>query len=114
MALTSEQFDKCMKGDVTGWTAYLALEKVLERWYKISKEPYAEWLYTSLRSDPALQVDWAICLTEAIKERGEGNRTELVEEILEEYKEIHAKAMQKVVDDYNRIMKEKEKSSSVG
>jgi|GEM_PF-4497987 len=70
-------FDKYMEGDITGWTSYLALEKVLERWYKLSKEPYAEWLYTSLRTDPALMIDWARSLKEAIEERGKGNREEL-------------------------------------
>lgn len=66
-------FDKYMEGNVTGWTAYLALEKVLERWYKLTGNEYAEWLYTSLQSDPALMIDWARSLKEAIEERGENN-----------------------------------------
>jgi hypothetical protein len=80
-------FDKYMKGNVTGWTAYLALEKVLERWYKISSEPYAEWLYTSLRSDPALMQDWALSLKEAIEERGKGNTEQLFPEIAFRYED---------------------------
>ena len=73
MGMPSDQFDKYMKGDVTGWTAYLALEKVLKSWYELSGEEYAEWLYTSLMSDPALMIDWANSLEEAIQERGENN-----------------------------------------
>lgn len=66
-------FHKIMKSNVTGWTAYLALQRVLMRWYEVSGEEYAEWLYTSLMSDPALMIDWANSLEEAIQERGENN-----------------------------------------
>ena len=62
-------FFEYMEGDVTGWTSYLALEKVLERWYKLTGNEYAEWLYTSLKTDPAVMEDWALSLKEAIEEK---------------------------------------------
>lgn len=103
MAMSNEQFDKYMQGDVTGWTAYLALEKVLKRWYELSGEEYAEWLYTSLRSDPALMID----LQEAIEERGEGNKSVVEEVFHEEFKETREKLAQKIDADYNERMKAK-------
>lgn len=85
-------FDKVMKGNVTGWTAYLALQRVLMRWYEISGEEYAEWLYQALMTDPALMQDWADSLKEAIEERGENNTEQadntkfpLPEEFLKKY-----------------------------
>ncbi len=86
-------FDKVMKGNVTGWTAYLALQRVLMRWCEISGNEYAEWLYQSLMTDPALMDDWADSLKEAIEERGEGNASQafntkfpLPEEFLKKYR----------------------------
>lgn len=91
-------FDKVMKGNVTGWTAYLALQRVLMRWYEISGEEYAEWLASCLMTDPALQDDWADSLREAIEERGENNTSQaywterpLPEEFLKRYRERNEK-----------------------
>lgn len=87
-------FDKVMKGNVTGWTAYLALQRVLMRWHVISGNEYAEWLFQCLMSDPALMEDWCNSLEEAIEERGENNVTQaydterpLPEEFLKVYRE---------------------------
>lgn len=106
--MSAPDLNKYMEGNITGWTAYLALEKVLKRWYEISGEPYAEWLYTSLRSDPALKIDWADAMREAIEERGEGNSTELLEVFPEEYKETREKLARKIEKQYNQMMKKKE------
>jgi hypothetical protein len=110
MGMKQEQFDKLMEGDITGWTAYLALEKVLKGWYELTGNEYAEWLYTNLRCDTALMVDWAKAMKEAIEERGEGNKTELVEEISEEYKEHLTKKMKEKAEESNRNMKDKEEN----
>jgi hypothetical protein len=112
MGMPNADFDKYMEGDITGYTALLALEKVLKRWHEISKEPYAEWLYTSLRTDPALQVDWAKAMQEAITERGIGNREWLAPEVPEEYREnMKKRALQEEAESKER-KKQKDKSSS--
>jgi predicted nucleic acid-binding Zn ribbon protein len=71
-----DDFDRVMKGNVTGWTAYIALQRVLMRWHEISGNEYAEWLASCLMTDPALMEDWALSLEEAIDERGDNNTTQ--------------------------------------
>lgn len=96
-----DKFTKVMTGNVTGWTAYLALQRVLMRWYEISGEEYADWLSSCLMTDPALMEDWANSLEEAIEERGENNITQthgtqrpLPEEFLKMYREKWEKIRQ--------------------
>ena len=85
--MAEEGIYKTLESDVTGWTSYLALEKVLKKWHEKTGVEYVEWLYQSLRTDPALIEDWAVSLEEAIKERGEGNREWLEPVVPEKYKE---------------------------
>ncbi len=72
-----DDFDRVMKGNVTGWTAYMALQRVLMRWSEMTGNEYTEWLASCLATDPALQEDWALSLEEAIEERGENNTTQM-------------------------------------
>ena len=99
-----QDFDKYMKGDVTGWTSYLALQRVLMRWHAISGNEYAEWLYTSLMTDPALMEDWALSLKEAIEERGEHNQEQAFDT---EFPTSYKKPTKEEMD----IAREKSKSS---
>jgi hypothetical protein len=93
-----DDFNKVMKGNVTGWTAYLALQRVLMRWHEISGNEYVEWLASCLPTDPALMEDWANSLAEAIDERGENNTSQaywterpLPEEFVKRYQERRKK-----------------------
>lgn len=98
-------FDKVMKGNVTGWTAYMALQRVLMRWHEISGSEYAEWLASCLATDPALMEDWMLSLEEAIDERGENNTTQmhgtqrpLPEAFLKMYRERHKREAEKILN----------------
>jgi hypothetical protein len=72
--MENNEFWDIMQTEITGCTAYLALEKVLVRWAKISGEDYPQWLAESLHCDQALQDDWAQSLKEAIAEHGAKNK----------------------------------------
>lgn len=64
-----EGMDEWLGRSMTGWDAYLALEKVLLRWHILSGEEYAAWLASSLRGDSALMDDWARAVKSALRER---------------------------------------------
>jgi hypothetical protein len=72
--MDNNEFWDIMQTEITGCTSYLALQKVLLKWAKISGNDYPQWLAEMLFIDQALQEDWAESLKEAIAEHGAKNK----------------------------------------